>query len=143
MNLENNYEPSSGKFQTYTITGEVRIPKLYKNISKNFRGSSADALIKISEDLGLGYASNEAKTNDTMNWISPNVDYETFIKQVVNGSWLEEEDYFDCWIDQYYNLNLVNLKKQFDEQNSVLETIRMAYGADYITDLAPGAETHK
>jgi hypothetical protein len=143
MNLENNYEPSSGKFQTYTITGEVRIPKLYKNISKNFRGSSADALIKISEDLGLGYASNEAKTNDTMNWISPNVDYETFIKQVVNGSWLEEEDYFDCWIDQYYNLNLVNLKKQFDEQNSVLETIRMAYGADYITDLAPGAETQE
>ena len=76
-----------------------------------------------------------------MTWISPSTEYETAIKHIVNSAWLGEQDYFDCWIDQYYNLNLVNLKKQFDEQNSTIETIRMAYGADYMTDLAPGAET--
>jgi hypothetical protein len=141
LNEENNFEPSTGKFQTYTITGEVRIPKLYKNVSKVFKGNSSDALIKISEDLGLGYASNEPKTNDSMNWVCPNLDYETLIKNIVGSSWLGEEDYFDCWIDQYYNINLINLKKQFDEQNSQIETIRMAYGADYNTDLAPGADT--
>jgi hypothetical protein len=139
----NSFEPSTGRYQTYTISGEIRIPKLYKNVSKNFRGNSSDALIKIAEDLNLGYASNEAKTNDEMNWISPNTDYESFIKQIVNSSWLGEEDYFDCWIDQYYNINLVNLKKQFDEQNSQIETMRMAYGADYIPDLAPGADTQE
>jgi hypothetical protein len=139
----NNFEPSSGRYQTYTISGEIRIPRLYKNVSKSFRGNSSDALIKIAEDLNLGYASNEAKTNDEMNWISPNSDYESFIKQIVNSAWLGEEDYFDCWIDQYYNINLVNLKKQFDEQNSQIETMRMAYGADYIPDLAPGADTQE
>ena len=138
---ENNFEPSTGRYQTYTISGEIRIPKLYKNVSKSFRGNSSDALIKIAEDLNLGYASNEPKTDDEMNWICPNTDYESFIKQIVNSSWLGEEDYFDCWIDQYYNINLVNLKKQFDEQNSQIETMRMAYGADYMTDLAPGADT--
>ena len=138
---ENSFEASSGRFQTYTIIGEVKIPKLYKHMSKVFKGNSSDALIKIAEDLGLGYTSNEAKTNDSMNWISPNVDYETLIKQIVNSSWLGEEDYFDCWIDQYYNINLVNLKKQFDEQNSQIETIRMAYGADYTSDLSAGADT--
>ena len=129
-----------GKYQTYTIFAEVRIPKLYKHICKSFNGTSYEAILKIAEDLGLGFASNEQKTKDSMNWVSPNVDYETWIKQIVNGSWLEEEDYFDCWIDQYYNINLVNLKKQFDEKNSILETIRMAYGPDRTLDLSGGTE---
>lgn len=132
--------PSTGKFLSFTVMCEVRIPKLYKHISKNIQGTSTDALIKIAEELGLGYASNEVKMNDSMNWLSPNLDYETFIKNVVNGAWLGEEDYFDCWIDQYYNINLVNLKKQFDEQNSKLDTMRMAYGVDSFGDLSGGAE---
>jgi hypothetical protein len=130
-----------GRFQTYTIFAEIRIPKLYKHISKSFKGTSYEALLKIAEDLGLGFASNEAKTNDKMNWIAPNVDYETLIKQIVSASWLDEEDYFDCWIDQYYNINMVNLKKQFDEKNSTLDTIRMAYGADIYPDLFGGIDT--
>jgi hypothetical protein len=133
-------QPSTGKFLSFTVMAEVRIPKLYKHVCKNINGTSTDALIKISEDLGLGYASNEVKMNDSMNWLSPNLDYETFIKNIVNGAWLGEEDYFDCWIDQYYNINFVNLKKQFDEQNSKLETIRMAYGVDSFGDLSGGAE---
>ena len=133
--------PSTGKFLTFTVMGEVRIPKLYKHICKNIKGSSTDALIKIAEDLGLGYASNEVKMNDTMNWISPNLDYESYIKNIVNGAWLGEDDYFDCWIDQYYNINLVNLKKQFDDKNSKIDTIRMAYGADSFSDLSGGTQT--
>lgn len=129
-----------GKFQAYTIFAEVRIPKLHKHISKSFKGTSYEALLKVAEDLGLGFASNEAKTRDGMNWIAPNVDYETLIKQIVNGSWLDEEDYFDCWIDQYYNINLVNLRKQFDEKNATVDTIRMAYGADIYPDLFGGIQ---
>ena len=140
---DNNFNASQGSYQTYTIMGETRIPKIYKHISKSFKGNSSDALIKISEDLGLGYASNEARTKDDMTWISPNTDYETLIKNISNSSWLTEDDYFDCFIDQYYNINLVNLKKQFDEQNKDLETIRMAYGTDYIPDLSPGTEAQE
>jgi len=137
----NTGRPATGKFLTFTVMGEVRIPKLYKHICKNIKGTSTDALIKIAEDLGLGYASNEVKMKDSMNWISPNTDYETFIKNIVNGAWLEEDDYFDCWIDQYYNINLINLRKQFDNKNPKIETIRMAYGADSFSDLSGGTET--
>jgi hypothetical protein len=133
-----DYTPSTGKFQSYTIMGEVRIPKLYKHICKSFNGNSSDALLKIAEDLNLGYASNETKTKDTMNWLSPNLDYQTLIRDIVNNSWLGEEDYFDCWIDQYYNINLVNLKKQFDDINPKLENMRVAYGADSFGDVFPG-----
>jgi hypothetical protein len=133
-----DYTPSSGKYQSYTVMAEIRIPKLYKHVSKSFKGSSSDALLKIAEDLGLGYASNEVKMNDSMNWVSPNLDYETLIRHIVNNSWLGEEDYFDCWIDQYYNINLVNLKKQFDENNPKIETMRVAYGSDSFGDIFPG-----
>jgi hypothetical protein len=133
-----DYTPSTGKFQSYTIMAEVRIPKLYKHICKSFNGNSSDALLKIAEDLNLGYASNETKTKDLMNWLSPNLDYQTLIRDIVNNAWLGEEDYFDCWIDQYYNINLVNLKKQFDDINPKLENMRVAYGADSFGDVFPG-----
>jgi hypothetical protein len=141
-----DYTPSTGKYQSYTVMAEVRIPKLYKHVCKSFNGNSSDALLKISEDLGLGYASNEAKTKDSMNWLSPNLDYQTLIRDIVNNAWLGEEDYFDCWIDQYYNINLINLKKQFDDVNPKLENMRMAYGADSFGDTFPGGgapETHE
>lgn len=134
-------DSSSGKFQTYTIFGEIRIPKLYKHVSKVYQGTSSETLLKIAEELNLGFASNEVKTTDRMKWISPNTDYETMIKNIVNSAWLGEEDYFDCWIDQYYNINFVNLKKQFDEQNDVIETMRVAYGPDEFPDVAPGSDT--
>ncbi|NBU96748.1 MAG: hypothetical protein EBS19_00820 [Spirochaetia bacterium] len=133
-----DYTPSTGKYQSYTIMSEVRIPKLYKHISKSFKGNSSDALLKISEDLNLGYASNETKTKDSMNWLSPNLDYQTLIRDIVNNAWLGEEDYFDCWIDQYYNINLVNLKKQFDDVNPGIDTMRVAYGPDSFGDVFPG-----
>jgi len=136
-----DYTPSTGKYQSYTVMAEVKIPNLYKHICKSFKGNSNDAILKIAEDLGLGYASNETKMNDSMNWISPNVDYETLIKNIVNSSWLGEEDYFDCWIDQYYNINFINLKKQFDDVKSTqIETSRMAYGPDYFGDMSAGTE---
>jgi hypothetical protein len=141
-----DYTPSTGKYQSYTVMAEVRIPKLYKHVCKSFNGNSSDALLKISEDLGLGYASNETKTKDSMNWLSPNLDYQTLIRDIVNNAWLGEEDYFDCWIDQYYNINLINLKKQFDDVNPKLENMRMAYGADSFGDTFPGGgapETHE
>ena len=136
-----NSDASTGKYQSYTVMAEVRIPKLYKHVSKVYKGNSTDVLIKIAEELKLGYASNETKTKDEMNWICPNLDYQTMIRQVVNGAWISEEDYFDCWIDQYYNINFVNLKKQFDETNPVLETMRMAYGAEEYGDQIGGTET--
>lgn len=119
----------SGRFISFTIRGETRIPKLYRHVCKAIKGSSYDALLQISNDLGLGFASNEKKTFDEMTWISPNLDYSDFIKNVYLSSWLSDEDYFDCWIDQYYNLNFVNMKRQFDENNQ-LESLKIPYGVD-------------
>jgi hypothetical protein len=133
-------DQQTGKYQTYTIFAEVKIPKIYKHISKNFKGTSYQALQQIAGELSLGFASNVTKTKDEMNWLCPNLDYETFIKNVTRASWNGEEDYFDCWIDQYYNINFVNLKKQFDNTNNKTETLRMPYGVNETPDMLGGQE---
>jgi hypothetical protein len=132
---------STGRYITFNIYAEARIPKLYKQISKSFNGNSSEAILKIAEDLDLGFSTNELDTSDSMNWICPNQDYMTWIKEITNSAWKGENDYFDCWIDQYYNINFVNVRKQFDNNNEELETIRVPYGADRDADLMPGADT--
>jgi DNA-directed RNA polymerase subunit alpha len=39
------------------------------------------------------------------------------MQDLCNSSWLGEEDFFDWWIDQYYVLNFVNLRKQLLEKS--------------------------
>lgn len=134
-------DSSTGRYINFTIYAESRIPKLYKQVSRSYNGNSSDAILKIAEDLDLGFATNELNTTDSMNWVCPNQDYETWIKEITNSSWVGEEDYFDCWIDQYYNINFVNLRKQFDNSDDKIETIRIPYGADRNTDLMPGTDT--
>lgn len=126
---DNDGNSARGIFASFIIKGETKIPKIYRHVCKAINGTSYDALLKISNDLGLGFSSNEKKTSDDMTWISPNLDYHSFIKDVVNASWISDEDYFDCWIDQYYNLNFVNMRRQFDDNNT-LETMKIPYGVD-------------
>jgi len=134
-------DKQTGKHQTYTVFGEIKIPKIYKHISKLFKGSSYDTLKKVAEELSLGFASNVTRTNDEMNWMCANLDYDSFIRDVTRASWTGEEDYFDCWIDQYYNLNFVNLKKQFDNTNNKIETMRIPYGVNETPDFQGGVES--
>lgn len=139
LNNDVDSQSSTGRYNQFTIKGETRIPKLYRHVCKAIRGTSYDALLQISNDLGLGFTSNEKKTSDEMTWISPNLDYSNFIKNVSLSSWLSDEDYFDCWIDQYYNLNFVNMKKQFDEKNE-LESLKIPYGVDENRSIIGGVD---
>ena len=128
FNITNVYsEPSSayapggsdpeaaGKNLRFTILGECRIPGLYSQRIKSFRNvSSHDALLEASQDLNLGFASNDRTLNDKMNWICPNYSYYDFIQDVSLHAYKDDEQsFFDCWIDPYYNLNFVNLGSQF------------------------------
>jgi hypothetical protein len=136
---DNDGNATRGKFASFIIKGETKIPKIYKHICKAINGTSYDALLRISNDLGLGFSCNEKKTSDEMTWISPNLDYHSFIKDVVNASWISDEDYFDCWIDQYYNLNFINMRRQFDDNNKI-ETMKIPYGVDENKSVLGGAK---
>jgi hypothetical protein len=64
-----------------------------------------------------------------MTWICPNYSYYDFIQEVSIRAYKDDESsFFDCWIDQYYNLNFVNLGSQFEYQGEAKEEIVYAVG---------------
>jgi hypothetical protein len=120
---------TSGRSMGYNLSliieGEMYIPRLYRDVSRAFPNKTAhDVLLEIAADLKLGFASNEKNTSDAMSWICPNISLYEYIKDVSEGAWKDEEDFFDFWIDEFYNINLVNMNRQFNEENKV-EIIRM------------------
>lgn len=112
--------PLDGYLVRYEFTGELYIPSLTGNFIKSYgKLTSAKALRKIAEELGLGFATNEDSTNDEMAWINPNLNYKAFIKQIADHAYKNETTFFDCFIDRYYVLNFINVEKQFNRDNEV------------------------
>lgn len=115
-----------GQNLKFTILGECRIPGLYTSRIKSFRNlTSLECLLEVSQDLNLGFATNDNSLNDQMTWICPSYSYYDFIQEVSVRSYKDDEvSFYDCWIDAYYNLNFVNLGAQFaysgiPQQNAV------------------------
>lgn len=104
----------------YDITAELYIPNLYRNTSIAYRDmTSVEALRKIAQDLGLGFATNEDRTDDKMTWINPNISYKAFIQQISNRAYKNEKSFFTCFIDRNYILNFINVEKQFSRDEEV------------------------
>jgi hypothetical protein len=130
-NVSSKYSPTGkspdplGKEFRFNITAEARIPSLYTPVIKSFREkNSYETLLEVSQDLDLGFSTNESSTEDRMTWICPNYSYYDFIQEVCLRSYKDdEESFFDCWIDQYYNLNFINLGSQFSYDKLVEEEI--------------------
>lgn len=125
-------ESSEGTNITFNILGEARIPGLYNEVSKAFRNrTSYDTLFDVSQDLDLGFSSNDPEVVDSMTWICPNLSYYDFIKEVVQRSYKDDRSFFTSFIDCYYNLNFVNLNNQ-------LSTTDVAQKAKVIRGLSTG-----
>lgn len=105
---------SSGEISFVTLEGVLRIPGLYGEICKVFKDSTSfDTLMDIATDLKLGYASNEVKTDDIMNWICGFDTYHKFINDVTDFSYKNDNSFYQAFIDWYYYLNFVNVNNQF------------------------------
>lgn len=122
-------DPEGSQFRFY-VTSEAKIPSLYTPVIKSFRNkNSYETLLEISQDLDLGFSTNETSTEDTMTWICPNYSYYDFIQEVCLRAYKDDDSsFFDCWIDPYYNLNFVNLGSQFGYSGIVKEEIVYAVG---------------
>lgn len=104
-----------GEYFRFNVVAECYIPGLYKQRVKAFPNMpSMDALLEVSQDINLGFSTNDKSTNDVMTWICPSYSYYDFIQEVAVRSYKDDEtSFYDCWIDSYYNLNFVNLGSQF------------------------------
>ena len=108
--------------------------------------NSVDVLLDVSQDLNLGFATNEKTTSDSMTWLCPNYSYYDFIQEVCLRSYKDDEQsFFDCWIDPYYNLNFINMGNQFafdlDPKQEVLIIPGYAGGGLKVDAAIPGTPT--
>jgi len=105
----------------YSVSGELHIPKLYSSYSKSYKNMSSLAVLEqVANELNLGFADNQPEgTNDIMTWLMPNISYREFINQVIKFAYKNDNSFFDCFIDRYYNLNFINVEKQFAKDTEI------------------------
>lgn len=113
----------------FSILGECRIPGFYTEVCKAYRNkTSSQTLFEVSQDLDLGFASNDFNMNDSMTWINPNLSYYTFIKEVTMSSYKDDQSFYATWIDAYYNLNFVNINNQLTA-NDIVQNVLIIPGS--------------
>jgi hypothetical protein len=104
---------SVGIGTTYTVKGELFIPRAYTNISKSYaKLNSKDALKRVCDELGLGFAENESSPSDKMTWINSNMSSLQFIQHVVEHAYQDDDSFFMAFIDKYYYLNYIEVNRQ-------------------------------
>ena len=135
-----NSLPSDGNKTKFIVSASLDIPKLYADYIKSYpESTSLKVAEEISEHLSLGFASNEDETNDSMNWICPNVTILDFIKNdLLCHSYKDDNSFFICFIDQYYYLNFLEvntlIKKEFDFEKVSNVLIKESYYEDSVNE---------
>lgn len=118
-------------------TAEYKLDDLYKdnfssinfggctpcNQAKNPLPNTWEYLHYISSQLGLGFASTEKCKDiaDNLPRLLQNISYEKFITQSIEYGGLDEKSIFDCWIDLYGYIVLVNLPYIFESEIKTFE----------------------
>lgn len=112
-------EGSQDSVRYYSFQGICKVPGLFSENCKSYsEGTSLDHLEEIATELKLGLATNIDSTNDSQKRIQPYTTTFNFIKDIVNTSYVGEECFQTCYIDQYYNLNFVDLNKIFNSKRA-------------------------
>lgn len=106
------------------VGGQLHYDGVYKNLDftskmickqiKNEDGgqpSTYELCYQIAKECGLGFAASEkcASLNDNKNVIASGTTYDKLLEKYIDIGGNEDEDIFDCWVDLYGYLTLVNV----------------------------------
>ncbi len=100
--------------KTHRIDGIMNIPGLHNEGFESFKNlNSVDTLKTICNTLKIGFACNVKSTNDLMTRIRSAQTYASFIREILEYTYLNDKSFFTAFIDQYYFLNLIELNSRF------------------------------
>ena len=127
--------------KNYGIRGIMKIPGFFSERCKSFKKNTLfDHLQSVCEDVGLGFASNETSTDDSMSRLIPFDTYEMFVDESVKYAYKNDDSFFTWYIDPFYYLCLVNINKQFSLEDKT-EEVNISTKAPL--DGVQGSETSK
>jgi hypothetical protein len=96
-----------------TFYGELFIPGLKSQKTVfSYNGTTLEAAMNFARIFGLGFATNEDNTDDKQIWLNANMAGDLFINSLTDRAWKDNQSFYQCWIDLYYNLNFINVNKQ-------------------------------
>lgn len=105
-----NFSTSDG---LYVISGVLDLNPLYLPSFKAYKEkTSFYALQDVMKELGLGFNSNLADTDDQMTWVNPGDRVFDFIDSIVNNSYKSDYSFMLGYIDFYYNFNYVDIEDE-------------------------------
>jgi len=105
---------SDPEYKTYSFNGIMKIPGWDSEVCSSLEeDTSFEHLISICQELGIGFASNESSTEDSMTRICPYQPRSLFVEDIVASTYKNDDSFFDWYIDPFYYLCLVNVNKQF------------------------------
>lgn len=104
---------SGGNPSSYTMEGVLNIPEIFVDKIKSFgKKSTYLTLQQVAKDLKLGFASNVTSTSDDMRRVCCDISYFDFIQEdLMPSCYRSDEAFFDCYIDPWYNLVLVEMNE--------------------------------
>ena len=105
----------SESLSEFEITAELNVPKMFYNRNCYESGTSWEALRSISEQTGLGFASNVENTQDSQVWLNGYNSIRNFADTITRHAYLDEESFFVSFVDSYYNLNFVEVSRLFSQ----------------------------
>lgn len=112
----NSSSSSGSENARITIFGILEIEDFHHDLVKSFgKKSSFDTLQDIAKLFGLGFASNDTKTDDVMTRICPNITIQEFLQtDLIPSMYKDDKSFFRVFVDQYYYLNVVEVNELFD-----------------------------
>jgi len=112
-------DKAAGK-ATFSVRGLARLPGMYTDACKSYgKGTSYDHLIKIAEDLKLGFATNVDTTSDEMTRICAYQTKFEMLDNTVLHSYISDDTFQTYSIDPYYYVNFIDLQKIFNAKEEI------------------------
>lgn len=104
------------------IWGICNVENLLISEYKSYKNkSSYQVLEEISKNSGIGLMSNINSSSDIMNWINPAMNNYQFIEDTISKSWNGENGFMFGFVDQWYNLNFIDIEQQLAQDISEIQ----------------------
>lgn len=114
-------EPGS-KGMDVSLRGKLFIPGIEADATYGMVGTSKNLFKETAKMYGIGFATDdEEDTNDKQLWVCPNIPALEFMETSGDHIWKDEVSFYDWWIDQYYNLNFININKMIFENEKKVD----------------------
>lgn len=101
----------------YNMRGIMKIPDLLSELSLSYTtDSSFNHLLKVCDELKIGFASNTTNTIDSMPRFNPKNTIQDFIDKTVQSSYSDDKSFYTSYIDLWYYLNFVEINRCFQTE---------------------------